>query len=107
MCQISKKVQVLSTAAEVVMHMPSFDAVHRQLSRHRAERCLPVPDPLKMPELRRTTLRGREADDDSPDKNEPFLLYEGQDVALYNYGISCLTDFTGETKKNLKKSVHD
>jgi len=75
---IPKKFKSADTQADVVLNVPSFESVRRQLSRHRAERCIPVPDPLDIPAPLRTTLRGREADDDCPYKDERFLLYTGQ-----------------------------
>ena len=78
MTTIPKKFKAADTQAEVVLQMPSFQSVRRQLSRHRAERCTPVPDPLNVPDQLRVTVRGREAEDDGLYKDERFLLYSGQ-----------------------------
>lgn len=78
MTAIPKKFKAADTQAEVVLQMPTFQSVRRQLTRHRAERCTPVPDPLSIPEQLTVTLRAREAEDDSLYKDERFLLYSGQ-----------------------------
>jgi len=59
-------------------NFPAYSEVRSQLCRHRAKRCLDVPDPLCIPDPLRVTLRAREAADDSPHKTEQFLLYSGQ-----------------------------
>jgi hypothetical protein len=65
-----------------VVNLPSYHEVRCQLSRHRAVRCTPVPDPLSIPDVLRTTLRGRLVADDDVNKNEQFLLHTGQDGRL-------------------------
>ena len=71
MASIPKKFKCSDQQTDIVLQVPSSQSVRRQLSRHRAERCVPVPDPCNIPNIMRQTLRSREADDDSPYKNEP------------------------------------
>jgi len=85
MTNIPKKFKSEDVQTKVVLQVPTFQSVRRQLSRHRVERCVPVPDPTNIPALLRTTLRGREADDDSTYKDEKFLLYTGQEGELSCY----------------------
>ena len=59
-------------------NIPTFSEVQAQLSWHRLHRCIPVPDPLNIPDALRTTLRGCEVADGDPHKNKPFLMYSGQ-----------------------------
>jgi len=75
---IPKKFKDSATQNQIVASLPTFSDVQAQESRHRQQRCTPVPDPLNIPEVLRTTPRGREVSDDDPQKNEPFLLYSGQ-----------------------------
>jgi len=75
MASIPKKFKCSDQQIDIVLQVPSFQSVRRQLSRHRAERCIPVLDPCNIPDIMRQTLRSREADDDSPYKNEQFLRY--------------------------------
>ena len=78
LCNIAKKFKSTEQQAALIAEFPSYDDVRIQLSRHRAVRCTPVPDPLNIPDSLRVTLRGREALDSDPNKNEQFLLYSGQ-----------------------------
>jgi len=61
-----------------VANLPSYSEVRRQLARHRALRCTPVPDQLNIPDSLRVTLRGRQVAADDVNFNETFLLYSGQ-----------------------------
>ena len=90
MTSVPKKFKSATQQTEVVLQLPSFQSVRRQLSRHRAERCTPVPDPCNIPDVLRVTLRAREADDDSPYKNEQFLRYSGQQGKLLVF--CCVTE---------------
>ena len=78
MASIPKRFKASDVQAEVIAKVPAFREVKRQLNRHRSERCVPIPDPLNIPETLRTTLRGRDAADDDPLKGERFLRYTGQ-----------------------------
>jgi len=89
MTNIPKKFKSEDVQTKVVLQVPAFQSVRRQLSRHRVERCVPVPDPTNIPDLLRTTLCGREADDDSTYKDEKFLLYTGQEGVLSCIGDIC------------------
>ena len=82
MCTIPKRYKSEELQQQVIINCLSYSSVRRQLSRHRAQRCTPIPDPLNIPDLLRTTLRGREADDGSQHKDERFLLYTGQNGKL-------------------------
>jgi len=62
--------------------VPSYNEVRKQLCRHRTVRCIPVPDPLNLPDELRTTLRGREVEDGDVNKGERFLLHSGQSGRL-------------------------
>jgi len=79
---IPKKFKDSATQNQIVASLPTFSDVQAQLSRHRQQRCTPVPDPFNIPEVLRTTLRGCEVSDDHPHKNEPFLLYSDQDAVV-------------------------
>ena len=63
---------------QVVAVMPSYGEVRTQLARHRAVRCLPVPNPLSIPDELRITLRGREVETGDVHQGERFLLHTGQ-----------------------------
>ena len=63
--------------ADVVANLPFYSEVRRQLARHRAQRCTPVPDPLNLPDSLRVTLRGRQVAPDDNNFDEQFLLYSG------------------------------
>jgi hypothetical protein len=76
--KVGKRFKSSDEQAAVIQHLPSFSEVRCQLSTHRQQRCIPVPDPLNIPEELRTTLRGRQLDDDDVNKNEAFLMYSGQ-----------------------------
>jgi len=69
-----KKFKDSATQNQIAASLPTFSEVQDQLSRHRQRRCTPVPDPFNIPEVLRTTPRGRKVSDDNPHKNEPFLL---------------------------------
>jgi len=62
----------------VINQLPSYHEVRCQLSRHRIHSCIPVLDPLCIPDALKTTLRGREALEEDLIKNQRFLLYSGQ-----------------------------
>ena len=64
--------------ADVIQHLPTYGEVRCQLSSHRRVRCTPIPDPLNLPDELRTTLRGRQVNDEDINKNEPFLIHEAQ-----------------------------
>lgn len=78
MSNVVQKLKTTDKQAAVVSHLPSYQEIRSQLSRHRASRCTPVPDPLNIPEVLRVILRGRSVEDDDVNKNEPFLMYTGQ-----------------------------
>jgi len=82
MASVRKRFKDLASLTEVVSALPTFPEVQSQLSRHRQHKCIPIPDPLNIPDQLRTTLRGREVADGDPNKNERFLLYSGQDGRL-------------------------
>ena len=68
-----KKCKTSDEQEDVVANLPSYNEVRRQLARHRAQRCTPVPDPLNLPETLRVTLRERQVAPD--DKNfDAFTL---------------------------------
>jgi len=56
--------------------------VRNALGRHRNVRCIPVPNPLEIPEALTMTLRGREVDDGDINHGERFLLHTGQEGKL-------------------------
>ena len=60
----------------MIAALPSYGEVRSQLSRHRAVRCLPVPDPLSIPDELRLTLRGRQLAEGDVNHGERFLLHE-------------------------------
>ena len=68
--------------AAIIRHLPAYSDIRGSLARHRARRCIPVPDPLSIPAALRTTLRGREVAEDDINHNESFLLHTGQDGRL-------------------------
>ena len=78
MCATPKRYKSEELQQQVIVNAPTYASVRRLLSRHRAQRCTPIPDPLNIPDLLRSILRGREADDESSHKNERFLLYSGE-----------------------------
>jgi len=78
MQSVAKKCKTSDEQADVVANLPSYNEVRRQLARHRAQRCTPVPDPLNLPETLRVTLRGRQVAPDDKNFDEQFLLYSGQ-----------------------------
>ena len=75
---VPKKFKSSELQANVVVQLPSYHEVRRQLSRHRIHGCAPVPDLLSIPDALKTTLRGREDAEDDPMKDERFLLHSGQ-----------------------------
>jgi len=75
---VPKKFKAAGMQEDVIAKLPTFVEVRTQLSRHRAVRCTPVPDPLCLPPELRTTLRGREAAEGNVHKDEPFLRHCGQ-----------------------------
>lgn len=75
---IAKKFRSSQEQEAVLKEFQSYNEVRSQLVRHRAVRCIPVPDPLCIPEALGTTLRGRSVSDDDVNRNEQFLLHEGQ-----------------------------
>jgi len=75
---VPKKFKDSDSQAEILKVLPTYSDVQSQLSRHRQHQCMPVPDPLNIPEALRSTLRGRELLDDDPNHNEQFLRYTGQ-----------------------------
>jgi len=77
MASVPKRFKESSEQKEIVKVLPTFSEVQAQLCRHRQQRCTPVPDPLNIPDVLRTTLRGREVADGDPNKDEPFLIYTG------------------------------
>jgi hypothetical protein len=79
---VAKKFKSSETQAAVLIKLPSYSEVRCQLTRHRAFRCIPVPDPLSIPDALRATLRGRTVSDDDINKNETFLLHTGLDGKL-------------------------
>jgi len=79
---LPKRFRESSTQEELVQKLPTFSEVQAQLSRHRQHTCIPVPDPLNIPDELKKTLRGREVCDGDPNKDEQFLLYSGQDGRL-------------------------
>jgi len=48
MQSVAKKFKTSDEQADVVANRPSHNEVRRQLARHRAQRCTPVPDPLNL-----------------------------------------------------------
>ena len=74
---VSKKFKISTEQAAIITQFPSFSEVHRQLSRHREARNIPVPDVLNIPDLLRVTLRGRDVSTDDVNYNERFLLHTG------------------------------
>jgi len=82
MSSVAKKFKSSEEQAAVVAHLPAYGEVRRQLSRQRAVRCTPVPDPLDIPDALRVTLRGRQVDESDSNFNEPFLMYCGQEGRL-------------------------
>lgn len=79
---IPKRFKSSTTQEDLAVHLPAYNEVRSQLIRHRTHSCIPVPDPLSIPDALRVTLRGREAVDGDPHQNEPFLLYSGQEGRL-------------------------
>ena len=75
---VPKKFRSSDTQAAVIVKLPSYHEVRCQLSRHRTHGCTPVPDPLNIPDVLQTTLRGKESASDDPHKDEQFLLHSGQ-----------------------------
>ena len=75
--QHPQEVKSSDVQADLAVHLPSYNDVRCQLTRHRTHSCVPVPDPLCIPEELSTTLRGREAQDGDPHQDEPFLMYSG------------------------------
>jgi len=71
---VPKKFKASETQNNVIVHLPSYHKVRYKLSRHRINSCMSVPDPLFIPDALKTTLRGLEAPDDDPLKDERFLL---------------------------------
>ena len=61
---VPKKFKDSDSQAEILKVMPTYSDVQSQLSRHRQHQCTPIPDPLNIPEALRTTLRGRELQDE-------------------------------------------
>ena len=86
MSSVAKRFKSSDEQAEVISNLPSFGEVRRQLARHRAVRCTPVPDPLDIPDVLRVTLRGRQVDVGDENYDEKFLLYSGQGAKL-QYGL--------------------
>jgi hypothetical protein len=82
LASISKRFKSSETQADVITNFPSYSEVRCQLSRHRAVRCIPVPDPLSIPDVLRTTLRGCSVSDSDVNSNEQFLLHTGQNGKL-------------------------
>jgi len=78
LANVPNKFRSSDTQADVIVQLPSYHEVRCQLSRHRTYGCIPVPDPLSIPEPLQTTLRGKEAASDDPYKDEQFLLHSGQ-----------------------------
>jgi len=77
MQSVAKKCKTSDEQADVVANLPFYSEVRRQLARHRAQRCTPVPDPLNLPDSLRVTLRGRQVAPDDNNFDEQFLLYSG------------------------------
>lgn len=75
---VAKKFKSSDVHSAIISNLPSYNEVRCQLTRHRASQCIPVPDPLCIPNILRTTLRGRSVHDDDVNKDEPFLMYSGQ-----------------------------
>ena len=82
LASVAKRFKSSEEQEAVLTSFPAYNEVRCQLSRHRATRCIPVPDPLCIPDALRTTLRGQSVSDDDVNKNEPFLLHSGQDGKL-------------------------
>ena len=74
---VAKKFKSSEEQGAVVAELPSYSDVRVALCRHRKVRCIPVPDPLNIPDTLKVTLRGREVADDDAVKNERFLLHTG------------------------------
>jgi len=83
LASVAKRFKDSDDQSAVVSQLPSYNEVRCQLSRHRAVRCTPIPDPLCLPDELRTTLRGRSVAEDDVNWNEPFLLHSGQNGKLY------------------------
>jgi len=79
MASVPKKFKSSDTQSEIIVQLPSYHEVRCQLSRHRTHSCIPVPDPLCIPDALQTTLRGREAAQDDPRQGERFLLHRGEE----------------------------
>ena len=82
MSSVPKKFKSSETQSDIIVQLPSYHEVRCQLSRHRSHSCIPVPDPLSLPDALKTTLRGREAADDDVHHAERFLLHSGQEGRL-------------------------
>ena len=78
LASVAKRFKSSEQQAGVVAELPAYNEVRGSLCRHRTVRCLPVPDPLCIPEELQRTLRRREVDDDDPAHGEQFLKYSGQ-----------------------------
>jgi len=75
---VPKKFKTSDTQESVIVQLPAYHEVRCQLSRHRTHSCIPILDPLSIPDALQITLRGRDALDGDPNKNERFLLHCGQ-----------------------------
>ena len=80
---VAKRLKSSEEQSAVAVHVPSYEEVRCQLTRHRTVRCTPIPDPLNLPDTLRTTLRGRSVAEGDVNWNEPFLMYTGQGGRMY------------------------
>jgi len=76
---VPKKFKATETQTNIIVQLPSYHEVRCQLTRHRTHSCIPVPDPLSIPDILKITLRGREVAEDDPMRDERFLLHSGQE----------------------------
>jgi len=75
---VAKRFKSSDEQEAVIVQLPSFNQVRRQLSRHRTAQHIRVADPLNLPDELRVTLRGRQLPVGDKNHVERFLLYEGQ-----------------------------
>ena len=66
LARILERFKATDVQSVVVVNLPSYNEVCCELTRHTTHSCIPVPDPLSIPDAFKTTLRGREAADDDP-----------------------------------------
>ena len=80
--KIPKRFKSSEKQSAVVSIFPAFAEIRGSLDRHRSVQHVPVPDPFNIPQELRSTIHGKNVNEEDVNYNERFLLYSRQEGRL-------------------------